>query len=89
MQCGYFNIMKKQAWDSQLTETNAAEPVSPKEGAQQCFTTWWGGSFLSGFTPVEGTGVQQSQHLPELKLPLTVFLWKKGLMEPVPTFTVH
>lgn len=52
--------MKKQAWDSQLTKTNAAEPVSPKEGAKQCFTTWWGSYTLSGFTSVEGTGAQQS-----------------------------
>lgn len=54
MQWGYFNIMKKQAWNSQLIKTDAAEPVSPKEGAQQRFTTQWGGYTLLWTHPSRG-----------------------------------
>lgn len=69
--------MKKQAWDSQLIQTNAAEPVSPKEGAQQCSTARWGGcTLLSGLTPAEGMGFDNQS------ICLNSSPHKKGLMEP-------
>lgn len=85
MQLFYHN--EETAWDSQPIMTNAAEPVSPTDAAQWCFTTWLQGyALLLPIHPNKGNDGAMSKSiclkLCSRSLTQAPASWKKHPVEP-------